>query len=174
MNRKLKNTLGLVGLLLFIVIAGSIYIFVVQKSSIAEKTKKVAELNSHSLEKTKLLDELYYMRTRAAMLDSVLASRKFNIPKDISSIKFFTFVNAVSSLLSPGMRINIEYNGKKPENNFEFYEYKVTGGGAYNDLYKFLYSIEQAKELKKIRNLALSNQVMRIMKGHHSSWSGLV
>jgi hypothetical protein len=165
MNRKLKNTLGLVGLLLLIVIAGSVYIFVVQKGSITEKTKKVSELNAHSMEKAKLLTELDEMNSRAAILDSVLAARKFNIPRNISSIKFFTFVNSVSSLLSSEMRINVEYNGKRPEKDFEFFEYKVTGGGGYNDLYKFLYSIEEAKELKKIKNLTLSNMVIEDKKG---------
>jgi hypothetical protein len=165
MNRKLRNTLGLLGLLLFIVVAGSIYIFVVQKGAISDKTKKVAELNAHSMEKAKLLQELEYMKLRSAVLDSILASRKFNIPRNISSIKFFTFVNGVSYSLSPDMRINIEYGGKKPDKDFEFYEYKVTGGGNYNDLYKFLYSIEQGKELKKIRNLVLTNQVIEDKKG---------
>jgi hypothetical protein len=165
MNRKLKNTLGLVALLLFILIAGGIYIFVVQKGSITDKTKKVAELNAHSMEKTTLLQELDDMKLRAAVLDSILAARKFNIPKDISSIKFFTFVNGVSSSLSPEMRINVEYNGKKPERDFEFFEYKLTGGGSYNDLYKFLYSIEQAKELKKIKDLTLSNMVIEDKEG---------
>lgn len=165
MNRKLKNTLGLVGLLLIILVAGIVYIFVVQKSSITEKTSKVAELNSHSLEKSKLLEELVQMQLRAAVLDSILAARKFNIPQDISSIKFFTFVNGLSPVLSPDMRVNIEYTGRKPERDFEFYEYNLSGGGAYNDLYKFIYSIEQSKELKKIKNLSLSNLVIENDEG---------
>lgn len=165
MNRKLKNTLGLVGLLLLILVAGVIYIFVVQKGKINEKTTKVNELNAHSLEKSKLLDELEQMNIRATVLDSVLAARKFNIPKDISSIKFYTFVNSLSPYLSPDMRINVEYMGKKPEKDFEFYEYNLTGGGSYNDLYRFLYSIEQSKELKKVKNLTLSNLVIEDDEG---------
>lgn len=165
MNRKLKNTLGLVGLLIFILVAGGIYIYVVQKGSIKEKTKKVSELNSHSMEKTKIVEELDYMKTRAAELDSILAARKFNIPKDISSIKFYTFVNGLYPYMNPDMRINIEYEGLKPEKEFQFYEYKVSGGGDYNDLYRFLYSIEQGKELKKIRNLTLSNMVIEDKDG---------
>jgi hypothetical protein len=165
MNRKLKNTLGLLGLLLFILIAGGIYIFVVQRGSIAENTKKLAELNSHSMEKAKLLEELDRMKFRAAELDSILASRKFNIPKDISSIKFYTFVNGLSPNFSPDMRTNIEYVGKKKDKEFDFFEYKVTGGASYNDLYKFLYSIEHSKELKKINSLALSNLVIEDKRG---------
>jgi len=165
MNRKLKNTLGLVGLLLLILIAGGIYIFVVQKGSISEKTKKLAELNSHSMEKSKILEELRDMQVRAAVLDSVLSARKFNIPQEISSIKFYTFVNGLSPYLSPEMRMNVEYIDKKPEKDFNFYEYKLSGGAPYNDLYKFIYSIEQSKELKKIKNLSLSNLVIEDDEG---------
>lgn len=160
MNRKLKNTLGLVGLLIFILVAGGIYIYVVQKGSIKEKTKKVAELNSHSMEKAKILEELAQMQMKSSELDSILAARKFNIPKDISSIKFYTFVNGLYPEMASDMRINIEYLGTKADKQFQFHEYKVTGGGSFNDLYHFLYSIEQGKELKKIKNINLSNMVI--------------
>jgi hypothetical protein len=47
MNKKIRSTLGLLGLLLLILIAGGIYIFVFQQGSISEREEKLEELNAN-------------------------------------------------------------------------------------------------------------------------------
>ena len=46
MNRKLRNTLGLIGLMVFILLVGGIYIFVFQRGKLNEKKSKLRELES--------------------------------------------------------------------------------------------------------------------------------
>jgi hypothetical protein len=55
--------------------------------------------------------------------------------------------------------VNVEYLRQAPDKEFFFHEYKLTGGGNYNDVYKIIYAIEQSKELKKINKLSLTNLV---------------
>ncbi len=157
MNRKLKSTLGLVGLLVFILIAGGVYIFAFQRSDIKEKKAKLTELNSHDFNTARLTQQYNNALKRAAVLDSILAKRKFNIPENLSSIKFYDFMNELTAGYSPLTQMDIEYVDQKPDKEFFYHEYKISGGGQYNDLYNLIYAIEHSKQLKKIKSLTLGN-----------------
>ena len=159
MNKKLRSTFGLIGLLLLILVTGGIYIFMFQQSSIAEKRDKLEELDANSYDPVVLADRYASLQIRSAILDSVLSSRKFNIPKDLSSIKFYNFVNNVLSNFSDNTQVNIEFMKKERDKEFYVYEYKITGSGFYNEVYRLIYSIEQSKELKKITSADFGNLV---------------
>ena len=159
MNKKLRSTFGLLGLLLLILVTGGIYIFMFQQSSIAEKRDKLEELDANSYDPVELADRYASLQIRSAILDSVLSSRKFNIPKDLSSIKFYNFVNNVLSNFSDNTQVNIEFMKRERDKEFYVYEYKITGSGFYNEVYRLIYSIEQSKELKKITSADFGNLV---------------
>ena len=159
MNKKLRSTLGLLGLLLFIVLIGGTYIFMFQRGDLNDKKDKLEELNAKSYDPAELADRYEQLKVRSAVLDSVLQSRKFNIPKDLSSIKFYNFMNNVLSNFSEHTQVNIEYQKREQARDFFFYEYKLTGSGFYNEVFRLIYSIEQSKELKKIITLSLGNMI---------------
>ncbi len=159
MNKKLRSTLGLLGLLLFIALIGGTYIFMFQQSDLDDKKDKLDELNAKSYDPVELADRYEQLKVRSAILDSVLQSRKFNIPKDLSSIKFYNFMNNVLSNFSEHTQVNIEYLKREQARDFFFYEYKLTGSGFYNEVFRLIYSIEQSKELKKIITLSLGNMI---------------
>lgn len=158
MNRKLKNTLGLVGLLLLILLAGGIYIFVFQKGEIKDKTARIKELRAYDYNSDQLQTDYEELLVRASILDSVLAARKFNIPSALSSIRFYDFLNEASSGFNEDTHFDVEFLESKPDKEFFFYEYKLSGG-EFADLYRFVYAIEQSKELKKLKELTITNLV---------------
>lgn len=159
MNKKLRSTLGLLGLLLLIAIIGGTYIFMFQQGDLNDKKEKLEELNANSYDPVELADRYEQLQVRSAILDSVLQSRKFNIPKDLSSIKFYNFMNNVLSNFSEHTQVDIEYQKRERAKEFFFYEYKLTGRGFYNEVFRLIYSIEQSKELKKIITLSLGNMI---------------
>ncbi len=159
MNKKLRSTLGLLGLLLLIAIIGGTYIFMFQQGDLNDKKEKLEELNAKSYDPVELADRYEQLQVRSAILDSVLQSRKFNIPKDLSSIKFYNFMNNVVSNFSEHTQVDIEYQKREQAKEFFFYEYKLTGSGFYNEVFRLIYSIEQSKELKKIITLSLGNMI---------------
>ena len=159
MNKKIRSTLGLVALLLLILIVGGVYIFVFQGKSISEKREKLDELNINAYDPEELSARYQGLLKRSAELDSILASRKFNIPQNLSSIKFFNFVNGIVTNFSELTSVNVEYIDQKQDKEFFFYDYKLTGGGTYNEVYKLIYAIEQSKELKKVHALSLGNLI---------------
>lgn len=159
MNRKVKSTLGLVALLVFILAVGGIYIYVFQSGKIKEKSAKLQELSKNDLDRSKLLLALDNAKDKIKSIDSILAARKFNIPQDLSEIKFFDFMTKITSSFSGVTKVDLEYIEKKPDKEFFFYQYKVTGSGDYNEIYQMINSIEQSRELKKIKEASITNFV---------------
>jgi hypothetical protein len=159
MTRKLKNTLALIGLLLFILIAGGAYILIFQRGELSAKEDKLRELKANDYNTEQLTLQYEDLYKRAMTLDSVLASRKFNIPQNLSSVKFYDFVTQLTNGLTEDTRVDVEYGEQKQERDFYYYEYKVKGSAPYNDLYKFIFGIEQSKELKKITSINLGSLV---------------
>ena len=159
MNKKLISTLSVLALLIIILVAGGIYIFVVQRGDLSERQEKLAELNKNVYDPVELSNRYIELERKSAELDSILAHRKFNIPQNISSIKFYNFINNIVANFPKETTVNIEYVKEAPDKEFFYHEYKLTGGGNFNDVYKMIYAIEQSKELKKIEKLSLSNLV---------------
>jgi hypothetical protein len=146
-------------LLIIILVAGGIYIFVVQRGDLSESQDKLAELNKNVYDPEELNNRYLDLEKRSFELDSILANRKFNIPQNVNSIKFYNFINNIVANFPKETTVNIEYIRQAPDKEFFFHEYKLSGGGNYNDVYKMIYAIEQSKELKKIEKLSLSNLV---------------
>jgi hypothetical protein len=159
MNRKTKNTLALFGLLILLLLLGGLYIFIFQRSVLADNRHKLETLKSNHYNTYQLNMQYYDLKKNAARLDSILAQRKFNIPQNLSSISFFNFINKVSTNFSPNTQINVDFIDQKKDKEFHYYEYKLTGSGEFNEIFKLIYAIEQGKELKKIKAVALSNYV---------------
>ncbi|MFI5236979.1 MAG: hypothetical protein ACHQLA_03480 [Ignavibacteriales bacterium] len=159
MNKKLISTLSVLALLIIILVAGGIYLFVVQRGDLTERQEKLTELSKNVYDPEELNNRYLSMERRSAELDSILANRKFNIPQNVSSIKFYNFVNSIVANFPGETTVNIEYLRQAPDKEFFFHEYKLTGGGNYNDVYKMIYAIEQSKELKKVGRLSFSNLV---------------
>jgi len=159
MNKKLISTLSVLALLIIILVAGGIYIFVLQRGDLSERQEKLAELNKNVYDPVELENRYQELQRKSAELDSILANRKFNIPQNISSIKFFNFINKIVADFPKETTVNVEYVRQAPDKEFFFHEYKLTGGGNYNDVYKMIYAIEQSKELKKIGKLTFTNLV---------------
>jgi len=160
MNRKIKNTIALLGVLILLGVLGFGYIYLFQKPAIKNKTVELTSLKALSYDPNVLNQQLKEKMTKAAKLDSILAARKFNIPKDLSSLKFFDFLNQLNVRLSEKAKFNIEFLTQKTDKEFFYYDYRVTGYGTYNDLFQLIYGIEESKELKKITKLNLSNYVL--------------
>jgi hypothetical protein len=159
MNKKLISTLSVLALLIIILVAGSIYIFIIQRGDLSARQEKLDELNKNVYDPVELDNRYQELEKRSVELDSILANREFNIPKDISSIKFYNFINNIVANFPKETTVNVEYLRQAPDKEFFFHEYKLTGGGNYNDVYKMVYAIEQSKELKKISKLSFTNLV---------------
>jgi hypothetical protein len=159
MNKKLISTLSVLALLIIILVVGGIYLFVIQRGALSERQEKLDELNKNVYDPVELNERYLALEKRSAELDSILANREFNIPQNVSSIKFYNFINTIVANFPEVTQVNVEYLRQAPDKEFFFHEYKLSGGGNFNDVYKMIYAIEQSKELKKINKLSLSNLI---------------
>jgi hypothetical protein len=159
MNKKLRSTLVLIALLIIVLIVGGAYLYFVQGKDLDKKRDKLKELQAKALDPQELLAQYQALLVKSNQLDSILANREFNIPQNLSSIKFYNFVNNVTNGFSDKAQVNIEYLEQKPEKEFFYHEYKLTGFGYFNEVYNLIFAIEQSKELKKVSNISLGNLV---------------
>lgn len=159
MNKKLRSTLVLLAFLLVILIAGGAYLYFVQGKDLDEKRDKLTELQAKALDPQELLAQYQDLLVKSNRLDSILANREFNIPQNLSSIKFYNFVNNVTNGFSDKAQVNIEYVEQKQEKEFFYHDYKLTGFGYFNEVYNLIFAIEHSKELKKVTNVSLGNLV---------------
>lgn len=159
MNKKLRSTLVLLAFLLIILIAGGSYLYFVQSKDLNEKRDKLKELQAKALDPQELFAQYQGLLVESNRLDSILANREFNIPQNLSSIKFYNFVNNITNGFSDKAQVNIEFLEQKQEKEFFYHEYKLTGFGYFNEVYNLIFAIEHSKELKKVTNISLGNLV---------------
>ncbi|MCF8241666.1 MAG: hypothetical protein K9J16_09790 [Melioribacteraceae bacterium] len=159
MDRKLLNTLLLLGIGVAIFLGGGFFTFFHQEGIIEEKTNKLEELKRNQYDTKSLEEQLNILKKRVAELDSILALRKFNIPVDLHQSDFFNFVNKVSYSFSPDSYVNIEYMESKGTDNFQYYVYTLNGTAFFRDFWSLVYAIEQSKQLKKIASISINNLV---------------
>jgi len=159
MNKKLRSTLVLLTLLFIILIAGGAYLYFIQSKDLNEKREKLQELQAKALDPQELLAQYQGLLVESNRLDSILANREFNIPQNLSSIKFYNFVNNITNGYSDKAQVNIEFLEQKQEKEFFYHEYKLSGFGYFNEVYNLIFAIEQSKELKKVTNVSLRNLV---------------
>jgi len=161
MDRKVKNTILLIVILLGIALVGGIYAFVFQRNDINDlkDEKKAIQQNLTQYDTDALKLELNSLKQREGVMDSILALRKYNIPAKISETRFYDFVDKVSFDFSENSYANITYGIIIEQGQFKAHTYDVNGLATFNDLYRLVYAIEQSKELKKIKNLSLKDLV---------------
>lgn len=159
MNNKTKNSILLVVLLLLILIGGGGYIVLIQNPEIDEQVAKVREMRASAYDTDELKRMLELKKESATVIDSILALRKYNIPKELSQTEFYNFINNINSRSSERSNISIEYQGTEYQKNFSYHLYSVYGTGDFREVYKLFYAIEQSKALKIIESLSLTNEI---------------
>jgi hypothetical protein len=102
------------------------------------------------------MHSLRNVETRVASIDSLLFSGRFTIPQNLSQSRFFDFIDSYSSDNAQYTFTNTEYQSQGEENGFSFYLYKVTGNGAFENVYGLIYAIEHSKELKKVQKAVVT------------------
>ncbi len=159
MSTKVKNTLIILVIFLGIFLSAGFYHLVIQKSKIRDKEKRIKDLKLFQLDTEALTRQLTSLKKRVAELDSVLANRKYNIPYKFSQAGFFDFVNQISYSFSSNSFVNVEFEENETAASFNIYNYTVSGTADFGDLDRMVYAIEESKQLKKISNMVLSNNV---------------
>jgi hypothetical protein len=144
-------------MIIFILISslGGYYNISIQGEALSIKEEKLNKLKtdyaSVELIKAKLLE----IRERVLLVDSLLFTGKFIIPKDLSQSNFFDFVEYYSNDNTLFTYTDTEFESKNIELGINYYTYRVSGRMNYNNVYRLIYAIEQSKELKKIVQASL-------------------
>jgi hypothetical protein len=162
MERKSKNSLIIGILVILVLIVWAILHFFVFGGKIKDKNlqlKKLRESNAQ-YDTASLNAQLDTLKWKFVALDSLLALRKYNVPMDIHQSKFYSFLAAQTPGLSDLSYVNMEYAGMEMEGSFVVQKYKLSGQSSFSELWKLIFAIEESKELKKVKGVSFSQNVV--------------
>jgi len=165
MNRKKTSLIILVVVLAVVTIAGLIFVYGVQSKSLGKKEKRLQELKATYANISLLQNQLTEMEKKVFVVDSILFSGNYTIPRNIRESDFFAFIDNYSRDYALYTFTNTEYVSSGAEFGFNYYVYKVSGSGAFDNVYKLIYAIEHGKELKKIQKADISSTSIVDNKG---------
>ena len=152
MKKRNKSLILLIVVFVLITAAGSIYTLGIQQKELDIKDQKLVKLRANYSSIETLQIQLKKAEEKVAVVDSLLFSGKFTIPQNLSQSNFFNFIDSYSGDYSLYTFTNTEFVSTGVENGFNFYIYKVSGTGAFENVYGLIYAIEHSKELKKIES----------------------
>lgn len=140
----------------------AIIFFFFQSAKIKEKTKELVALEQENAlyDPNQLKEQLEDLIFKFSILDSLLANRKYNVPKNVHQAKFYSFLSEQSKGFTDLYSLNVEYKGNSQDGIFMTYDYIVAGQADFMLLYRVMYAIEQSKELKKIKKIDLNSTVI--------------
>jgi hypothetical protein len=165
MKRKNKTLLLVAILFVVITTAGSIYTFGIQGKEINEKEGQLVHLRANYSSLEALNVQLKEVEEKVTVVDSLLFSGKFTIPKNILQSRFYNFVDAYSRDYSLYTFTNTEFMNQGVDNGFNYYTYKVSGTGAFENVYGLIHAIEHSKELKKVQTADVTGTTSVDQKG---------
>lgn len=165
MKRKNKTLLILIIVFVIVTAAGAIYTVGIQGKELDKKDKELVHLKANYSSVEVLDAQLKQMEEKVTVVDSLLFSGKFTIPKNITQSRFFNFVDAYSGDHSLYTFTNSQFLNKGIDNGFNYFTYKVYGTGAFNNVYGLIYAIEHSKELKKIQSAEINSTTSVDSKG---------
>jgi hypothetical protein len=165
MKKKNRILLYLIIVFVLVTVAGSIYILAVQNKELDKKDKRLAELKANYANLKTLQVQLKNAEVKVAEIDSLLFEGKFTIRQNLPQSNFFNFVDTYSDDNTLYTYTNTEFVSVGNENGFNYYSYKVSGNGTFDDVYGLVYAIEHSKELKKIESADVSGATIVDSKG---------
>jgi len=165
MKKKNRILLYLIIVFVLVTLAGSIYTLAFQKKELDKKDKRLSELKANYANLKTLQVQLKNAEVKVAEIDSLLFEGKFTIRQNLPQSNFFNFVDTYSDDNTLYTYTNTEFVSIGKENGFNYYLYKVSGNGTFNDVYGLIYAIEHSKELKKIESADVSGATIVDSKG---------
>jgi hypothetical protein len=152
MKRKNKSLIILTVILVVITLAGGIYAWGIQGKELKEKGQQLTSMRANYANIEAMDFRLKELESRVTAVDSLLFSGSFTLPQNLPQSDFYKFVDSYSGDSELFTFTNTEYVNRGVDNGFHYYAYKVSGIGAFENVYGLIYAIEHSKELKKIQS----------------------
>lgn len=159
MSNALRNTLILASVLVLVLAGGGYWVFGRQRGKIEEIRKEKAQVKTE-------LDALGDVNANLILVAAKLDTAKtdwVNMPKLILPAEdpagTYAYLNRIMSTAGSTVKLNFVYKGGGGDSLLQWNRYAISEGDAtYNDLYGFLWRIENQRRLYRIENFTMSER----------------
>jgi hypothetical protein len=154
MSYTLRNTIVL-GVIFLIVLALGIYFSMIRyPGRLAEVDDQINEIDKELQNTPDLLNQVNTLTQFVAQTKAQWANRNKDIPPtDVTGETYARLIETIDR--SGNVKMDMLYNGVKNFEKYGYGMYDLKGDASFEDLFKFLWFIENGRYLYKIRSLEL-------------------
>ncbi len=154
MSYKVRNSIVL-GVLLLLIVGVGTYVRAFhlpkKQNTIDAEIKRIDEELSNT---PNLIHEYNTLSETVAETKKRWESRNKEIPaEDITGRTYDYFSSLIER--SGGLKLNMIYQGGQPRGNYGFNVYNLRGEGRFDNLYKFIWYLENGRKLFKVNTLTM-------------------
>lgn len=154
MSYKIRNSIAL-GILLFLILVVGTYIraFNLPKQA-KEYENKIKQIDTELQNTPNLVNQFNELSTLLTDTQKRWEGRNKDIPpEDITSQSYAYFSRLID--LSGYVKLDMLYNGTQQMQNYGFNIYNLKGEAPFDNLYRFIWHLENNRKLYKIESVAL-------------------
>lgn len=153
MSYSLRNTIALGSLVLIILVIGGYFSMFNFPSRIAETQAEIKKIDMELQNTPELLNTRNMLIAEVENTRRQWATRIKAIPA--ANVTSETYDYLIRTIGQTMVKLDMVYAGVKTQQNYGFGEYDLKGDAPMDDFYRFLWLIENGKNLLKIRTISL-------------------
>lgn len=154
MSYILRNTVVLGAFVLIILVVGVYFSMFRYPGRMEEIEKSVKKIDAELQNTPGLLNQVNSLTAMVETTKTQWATRVKAIPAaDVTSETYDYLIRTIDR--SGAVKMDMVYAGVKTQANYGFGQYDLKGDATFSDFYKFLWLIENGKNLFKIRSVSL-------------------
>lgn len=153
MSYSLRNTIALGSLVLIILVIGGYFGMINLPGRIAELEEEIKKIDKELQNTPELLNIRNTLMAEVEMTRTQWATRIKAIPA--ANVTSETYDYLIRTIGQSNVKLDMVYGGVKNRQNYGFGEYDLKGDAPMSDFYRFLWLVENGRNLMKIRTISL-------------------
>lgn len=156
MSYKIRNSIALGVIVLFVVIVGGYITFFYQPKQIDKNVKEAAKITTQLQDNAEQMSAIAQMHVKLRETLHRWNNRIKEISEsDVSSQTYGYLSDIVRESGAQQLKMNLSLSGTQDAGTIGFNTYKITGVSEFPNIFRFLWLLENGRKLYKISNITI-------------------
>jgi len=157
----IRNSLILGVLLLLVVLGGLFWSFYYNPTQVSKMEKRIKKLDLDLQNTPDIINQFNESSARLLDMEKKWTNRKKDIPTDDITSQTYAYLSHLLDL-SGYVKTDLIFTGVQKRTNYGFNTYNLKGEGPFENLYRFIWYIENGRRLYKISSLTLKGNPVKV------------